>query len=1154
MARRQVHQGLGLDTAPVMHTLLHRPTIGSSSLRLWRTCGVLLALQACVSEVGAGPSLGECADPPAGVHTFGQVGIGTCLAGPTDLKTFMRDGRAWLAISNSDLYRSFESGALTLVPLDGLDFSTTRNAMHEVDAVAVELDHFTGHIGLTSGETLALVPTRESEDITTQAANDPVWLVDLSTPEAPELSSPRRYIAARQDPWTLAVADGRAFVVNGSVHSISVFDTDPVRELDLAQTSAVVPIAVDDADASGSTLSLTGDVLTDLEVPRSDAWTLDYVEGTWRVWLPDAQGMTRWTTTGATWTSGDLGRDLTDEILGLDAVPGDAWFGLYDGLLIAYVADAGDIEWVTVDGTGRFAGPSSIALARGATWAETLAGPSIASLEGRSIMAFDGVVEGRTTIGLATTSDGLSYTAADEPVWPVSATQDLSQPSLIEDPFSGRPRLFMTAASEGATRIVTSHRTAPWTASGTWPEPVDVVLNLPPGTLSAAPQVAWGNGQFHMVASTSEDGGETWTLTRFTSPDGTVWRTRDMPFDLASAGTRPPRAGLQFDPVGAWRVTGRDEGPLETLAVAGATFRYTSQAWEITLAHGQAVDDAVLPNSEGGIVPGDALRRDSGTDLLALTATDADGRPRISLATMNDTSVETTLDDVIPEGTGGNARGASSPVLFEDESGILHLLYAAHDTEGLTTIRHATESSDGSFTADDAFTISPDDVGSWGEAGLEPGSVRVTEDGVELWFSAFDGSVWRIGRALGPSITELAPTDAATESWWLNVGEPGWFDDGGVRDPEWVDTDDGPVMLYSGFDGADWTLGAATLAGSSGLNRLLDRDGELPLAIFAGLRQTFAAAGVYAPTATTGSDGRARLWVAGTDGTRPRLGAAIRDNLDVYPDMRAPTPGDQLRFDTVRGDPGRSEIDLSQTIEGFTTAGNGGILDRTDDAPTDVIHDDAGGMLYVASRNLPYLIVVDIRDDSTADYTDANYLDIEAVLRLDTSEDITGIRSLALTPQGLLYAATAEPDGLLVIDTSVVVDDDAKTLIDGSAIASLPVRDRLDDAGNGTFAAISGSDLHYIEDSGLLLMTHFRDNAVSIFDLNLGAFGQEVAYLAEVDENPVAVTSSPDGTLAFVANLTGRVVDGAAESSIAVIDLDPTSTDYLTVLTWMRNR
>ena len=92
-----------------------------------------------------------------------------------------------------------------------------------------------------------------------------------------------------------------------------------------------------------------------------------------------------------------------------------------------------------------------------------------------------------------------------------------------------------------------------------------------------------------------------------------------------------------------------------------------------------------------------------------------------------------------------------------------------------------------------------------------------------------------------------------------------------------------------------------------------------------------------------------------------------------------------------------------------------------------------------------------------------------------------------------------------------------------------------------------------LDDRDLLLVSHFRDNSLSVFDLSIGDWGTEVRYLPDLGENPWTVRVSPDGTRGVVANYVGTIQDNRVSSTMVVIDLDEDSETYLEPLTWIGN-
>jgi hypothetical protein len=203
---------------------------------MWRTTAkaplaAAFLAAACLSELPRGPDLGPCAAPPEGVYTYGEVGIGTCLAGPTDLAFYERDGQLWLLVSNANTYGNFDSGSALAIRWGSIDLSRTRQRINELDASALPLPSFNGELGLILDREppLALVPNRLSEGATTRSALDRTYLVDLQDPADLRLFEPLPELPLQDDPYPVAVMPslGRAFVGNLTDHSVSVLRAPP---------------------------------------------------------------------------------------------------------------------------------------------------------------------------------------------------------------------------------------------------------------------------------------------------------------------------------------------------------------------------------------------------------------------------------------------------------------------------------------------------------------------------------------------------------------------------------------------------------------------------------------------------------------------------------------------------------------------------------------------------------------------------------------------------------------------------------------------------------------------------------------------------------------------------------------------------------------
>ena len=100
-----------------------------------------------------------------------------------------------------------------------------------------------------------------------------------------------------------------------------------------------------------------------------------------------------------------------------------------------------------------------------------------------------------------------------------------------------------------------------------------------------------------------------------------------------------------------------------------------------------------------------------------------------------------------------------------------------------------------------------------------------------------------------------------------------------------------------------------------------------------------------------------------------------------------------------------------------------------------------------------------------------------------------------------------------------------------------------------------GAGMAMTRSSDRLFVTHSRGNRVLVFDLELGAYGEEIRAIEAVGEYPYAIVLSPDERYAVVANYVGEMTeDIGASSSLSVIDIDSTSPTYLQVVARITNR
>ena len=174
-------------------------------------------LSGCIQNVGPGPDLGDCAVAPEGIYTYGQVGIGTCLASPADLK-FWQDsnGRTWLGIANANHYYNFDSGSALLVDWDSVNKSSgSTNEMHNLTAHALETGNYIGGLAPVPNRDLLLATERFSEDATTALYSDDLLVIDTTDVERLGLWSEGPRLTLQDDPQPIVVDENgeRAYVL-----------------------------------------------------------------------------------------------------------------------------------------------------------------------------------------------------------------------------------------------------------------------------------------------------------------------------------------------------------------------------------------------------------------------------------------------------------------------------------------------------------------------------------------------------------------------------------------------------------------------------------------------------------------------------------------------------------------------------------------------------------------------------------------------------------------------------------------------------------------------------------------------------------------------------------------------------------------------------
>jgi hypothetical protein len=1159
------------------------------------TCALFTA--ACTAESGP-PDLGACADEPEAGQTYGEIGIGSCLSGPVDLQFVEIGGDSFLAVSNADPFRNYSGGSVLLIDWNDTvgRFDDEILLTHEIDAIPVRTEHFVSGLGWYTGASededvnrlfitrrLSLLDNGDPDR--TRSANDDVQVLNLDTLETDQI------LTVKDDPGAVAVAsDGTTYVLNYTDHSVSVIDNglldgEPTAIVrDLSFGAEIEPFGLDDADNSGSIAELANLSLFDEPEVPDEVWELTWIPGVTRYWVFEGDTTPqRYDSGGGPPIASGLGNDFTSTAP--DEVARDAFVvpvtleNIESSLPFTVgVGSDFDLTMLYSDGRGIRRLSSTGGLADGAqiltnggpsgAFDELHGGPSLAIAGGDVTLYYDAAFANdpeRAVISFASASDALTFSTSGEVLLDPAdfGFESFEQPYVQLDDRTGTSRMWLSMFD--GSRYVVGYSES--TDGLTWSAPVVVEDRFYD---TAAPVVRFVNGEYVMVvARRSGPAVEAWQFVELQSDDGIVWDSPRVLFDAAPRpdalfdARQPPRAAVAVTPSNTWRVEGIDEGNTGLPAVPGFVYRDISNGFEFTVVAGHEVENNVVPDNQAvnGIVPGSHYDL-GGIDRLYVTVTGDDERQRLALLEAIGRNWDTLEVDLIPSNTGGNVAGVYSPAVHRFDDGFV-MFYAALDGNGVSTIRAATSPDGRSWTPAGPLFDSPDALGDWASFAQEPRSVEVLEDGsVRVWLSGNDGSRFRVGAILATDFDPATPNVGfALEPgplgtpYHITPGVPGSVDDSGVRDPMVVTGADGTaVMYYSAFDGERWQLAFAERVGDTWVPRATPNADET-LSAMGGIPRTFSAGGVISPVASANPDGTFRMFYAGLDfadnGT-PRLGRAIGRAPVAFASQRGPTLGDQLSFVTRRGTEEDDVIELAQNVEAFLTTGIG---------TTGLVLDENRGFLYVPSKLSNLLYVVDIRDDSAVGAPDYNALDLETLVRLPTISGNNGYRGGVISPSGdRLYLTTRNPESVVVLDLDAIEDNGIKEVTEEPTVGSLPIQDTLFDAGADSVASIGGGHPAIatvstgLSTRELLIVPHFRDNSVSIFDLGLGAYGAEIAYLPHIGENPHRVRVSPDGRWAIVANYLGDVTDERSSSTLAIIDLNPESQTFLQVTNWIKNR
>ncbi|MFT5586413.1 MAG: hypothetical protein ACI9VR_004011, partial [Cognaticolwellia sp.] len=287
---------------------------------------VLLTLaMACLVE-SKPPYVGECADYPNQSYDYGDIGIGSCLSGPTSLQ--WADDNT-LVVTNANPFLDYTGGSVMSVDvsavLEEADKHVDRRVsivpnVHVSSAMAIQtiLDDgsltrasLPGYSILVPGgpgaESMLLVPNRLTPEARGRQGFDRIHIVGVEDSGAlspltvgPESSDT---LTLMSDPTVSAYdpVGQQVFIGNLTSHTVSVLDVSDgaVSLIDGQPVATLSNPVISDTDRSGSQVELSVLEILSPEDVGDQTWTLEYVDGNNRAWIPGMDGLSRWDSPGA---------------------------------------------------------------------------------------------------------------------------------------------------------------------------------------------------------------------------------------------------------------------------------------------------------------------------------------------------------------------------------------------------------------------------------------------------------------------------------------------------------------------------------------------------------------------------------------------------------------------------------------------------------------------------------------------------------------------------------------------------------------------------------------------------------------------------------------------------------------------------------------
>jgi hypothetical protein len=1206
-------------------------------IRFYFVGAILLVASACVVEAPQ-PDLGLCSVPPEDrdVWEYGEIGIGSCLASPSDMRVVVPDPsdpeNYFLLVANSNSRANFSGSSMLSIDASSIDFSCPANGLHELATDSLEMREYIGRFDFDENTGLGLVTSRYSGGFEGDE-QDAMFVVDFSdltdlkfSDQGPRETGPFRWMRVPRDPWSVRINpdNGRAYVLSLIHHTVSAVDllSDPLEIIDLYGERATSPAVFEDVDGSGSAPDFTLLGVNDAAL-HDETLTLTYVVGTTRLYYPGEDG------------------DGPRALLQADSGNGVDFFGLSGGPVLRpssdWSAEGFGAAAIAADSEGLFGlleghdsnGVKSIGFIESSEQALNWAASSVPALSpslgdwdsagvfhpdwiasSNSVLAFytggEGVGEaiGRATgstlsvlersgdpaLGDASTGLALEPSAAG---WDAGA---VFGPSVLVHGDTGEYHLYYGGHADLTAPMGIPSGTAIGLAvsvDGVSFERRTTEPVLSPGEVGswdseavAFPSVFYDNGRFQMWYQ-GWDGNE-WATGRAVSVDGRSW-SKDPAnpvfegvFDAADMPTRA--FAFKASPGGYYRIDGTISGDSIDYALEGETYETPGSPILFRIVGGQALghgDDETYDADSVSAPAGTSAVVASGSKVVFYVGQQGTQR-RLALA--EDLGAALRRKAVVQlDGFSDELEGLSGT---EPTINIEDISVVGSGVDPLTDVQVALEIADEIALAAGSFVPVAEGIVGWtgltaasvfgvGEPGTFDGvsvsapSLLLGEgDSASLYYAGSDGNSSAIGLA---QTTDGVSWQRVGETPVLSRGAAGAWDDAWVGHPSIVFEPESGVyhLWYVGSDGSLDRIGYATSVDGLEWTRHTDSSG-ISMPVFDGAGLPFALDGATRPSVTLLEDGF-EMWFEGhTDGLS-RLGRAWSlDGVNWTPVLNPTTAGDRFTIGTTRGDSDpESAIELGddtnspRIIDGYVVHGAGA---------TEMILSPDGHHAVISNKRSPFLIVLDLHDDSTEDWLDANHNDIEAIIRVSQVHGMVGMRDLHFGPSGALWATMSplivpesspadDPirfgtEALIKLDWSAVVAEDlavAEAYTDLVLSYSPLARGVEEDEGYNTDVSVAAGSMAMNAAGTRAYVANFNENSLYVMDLSAGARGVVKKAIYGLDENPWEVELSPDETLAFVGMSYGVKERGAQHSTIQVIDIDETSPTFGQVLTRLSN-